>query len=712
MCIKKYRGDKSLLHPIDTDRDFHGNIIVQEGFELTITATVRFTEGHGINVERGAKLHLDGGTLTKHCSAPDWKGINIEGNSGLTQPSSPFTMPTANQAGVVLVNNNATIEWARTAISTTRSGESWNSKFWGGLVHCENSQFVNCRRAAEFMKYDIANKSKFINCTITDGGTGVTIWDTDGINFDHCTFSNLDNSGVLVWDAGANIRNGCTFTGNKWGVQSNATSTVSSGSFLRIEKLGGASNTFDGNDFMDIELRASSLNKNTRVFDNTFSNNLNYGIWLDGRNSANIRFNTFANQDWAVTGQNIGLGSTTIYCNDMSQNVELGILLENDNQRTKFLKNNFETNWFDFVLYGDEAPGSVHPSQEATTTAPAGNCFSASHVEHIVTFAPTVSFNYHILSSNQPLCQVPQPSNFGTNNFTIIPDASSPTNEDCGLDLDGDPEAEGPYVYNDYYTVKQQYLALKAQLDANPNNVQLLGETLRKEEEKEGIVAWFVRDAINSASITTAQTILNEEGTTESKRLLYGLKVQMNDYAGAQGVLSTLPNISQDEQWFRSVQEINLERLQSTGAFTLLGAQDSLLYVVANSKSPERSYARALLSFLKEEQFFPDIELPLGEHLGAGRPQVHTNQSISLDEKLSVRPNPSNGEVEVVFDSDEIKGGIVTILSPNGETLRKYELPENNRQTLQLTDMPNGIYFLQVSNNNKIVGRTKLIIFK
>jgi len=194
--------------------------------------------------------------------------------------------------------------------------------------------------------------------------------------------------------------------------------------------------------------------------------------------------------------------------------------------------------------------------------------------------------------------------------------------------------------------------------------------------------------------------------------LFYGLKVQMNDYAGAQAVLSTLPNISQDEQWFRSVQEINLERLQSTGAFTLSEPQDSLLQVVAKSKSPERSYARALLSFLKEEQFFPDIELSLGERQGFGHPQVQSDLGIHLNEKFSVRPNPTNGEVEVVFDSDEIKGGFVTILSPNGKMLRKYELPESNRLMLQLADMPNGIYFLQVSNNNKTVGRTKLVIFK
>jgi hypothetical protein len=398
----------------------------------------------------------------------------------------------------------------------------------------------------------------------------------------------------------------------------------------------------------------------------------------------------------------------------MSQNVELGIYLQDDNQRTKFLKNRFETNWLDFVLYGVQTSASVHPDQRNSSTTPAGNCFSSIHQEHIVTFAPTVSFNYHVLSGDSPPCQVPLPSSIGTNNYSISFSSSQPSIESCGLDLDGGPEAEGPYVYNDYHTVNQEYLALKSQLDADPGNVQLLGETLQKEEEKEGIVAWFIRDAINSGSMTTAQTVLNEEGTTESQRLLYGLKVQLNDYNGAQSTLSSLPNSTQDEQWFRAVQEINLERLQSEGQFTLSTEQDSLLYVLANSKSPERSYARAILSFLKDEQFLPDIDLNLGgQRNNSSHPPFENQQgNITWENKVSIFPNPSKGAFEVLLDSGSAKGGTITVLSTTGKILSEYPLPESNRQTLHLSDLPNGIYLLQISSNNKITGRTKLVISK
>ena len=177
----------------NTNMGVNGNIYVHTGAQLTITSTVQFGKDKGIIVERGAKLHLNGGTLTKCPLVEDWRGINVEGNSGLTQPDA-FSMPSNNEAGVVLMTNNAHVEWARNTISTTRYNQGWNSSYWGGLVHCENTTFVKNRRVAEFMKYDITNNSIFINCTmdaVDIGNVGVTIWDTDNVTFNRCRFYNM-----------------------------------------------------------------------------------------------------------------------------------------------------------------------------------------------------------------------------------------------------------------------------------------------------------------------------------------------------------------------------------------------------------------------------------------------------------------------------------------------------------------------------------------
>ncbi len=692
----------------NTDQGMPGSIFVHAGAQLTVTAQLDFGEDKVIVVERGAKLVVDGGKLTKCWNAEDWGGIYVEGNSSLTQPNVN-SMPSANEAGIVHIKNSSVIEFARNAISTTKYQEHWNSPYWGGLVHCENSEFINCKRTAEFMKYDISNNSTFINCTISNGSTGVTIWDTDGIDFNQCKFENLDESGILVWDAGCNIFNGCSFSGNTYGVQSNATSTVSSGATLVIGDTNNP-NVFDDNDYIDIELRASSLYKNTRVFNNLFTGTYDFSVWLDGRNSANIRDNTFSTQFFAIAGQYMDYGATDIFCNDLSNNIEYGITMDGNNQRTKFLSNSFETQGFDFTLMGDKTSGAVHPDQQFIWGTSAANCFSSTHIEHIVTLNNTTPFNYHVLANNPPLCQVPQLATYGTNNYYVSFNGNFDPTQKCNLDLDGGPKNEGPFQYDDYKTIREEYLKLQEQLKVSPADLQLLSETLEKETEKEGIIAWFIRDAISSGKGSMAQAILNEENTTESKRLLYGLKIQLNDYAGAQSLLYTLPNKSQGEQWFRDVQEINLERLKNSATFKLSDNQNELLQKVAKSKSSERGYARALLSFLKGQQFYPDIELPKQKSMTLDLPIIPADKENNFS--VTVHPNPSDGQVEVILKGEEIKDGEISIISMNGVVMKSLHLQASNRQTIQLSDLANGIYFLRITSSGKVVERTKLVVSK
>jgi hypothetical protein len=65
-----------------------GNIFVHTGAQLTVTSTLHFGKNKGIIVERGAKLHVNGGHLTKCPNVEDWRGILVEGNSALSQPNA------------------------------------------------------------------------------------------------------------------------------------------------------------------------------------------------------------------------------------------------------------------------------------------------------------------------------------------------------------------------------------------------------------------------------------------------------------------------------------------------------------------------------------------------------------------------------------------------------------------------------------------------
>ncbi|HQC60332.1 MAG TPA: hypothetical protein PK701_06335, partial [Bacteroidales bacterium] len=84
----------------DFNIKLYTDIIIKQGVTLTITCKVLMPDQAKIIIEPGAKLILDGGTLTNACGTM-WQGIEVWGNRDLSQ------YPQSNQ-GVVELKNGAT----------------------------------------------------------------------------------------------------------------------------------------------------------------------------------------------------------------------------------------------------------------------------------------------------------------------------------------------------------------------------------------------------------------------------------------------------------------------------------------------------------------------------------------------------------------------------------------------------------------------------
>ncbi len=131
-------------HYMDTD------LIIPTGKTLTISSTLYMASGTQIKVRRGAKLIVDGGKITSRAlciPSMMWQGIFVEGD-----PAKPQT---AIYQGTVILKNNAIIEDARNAVSTSKlapdGGTLWTHM--GGIVQATNSTFRNNLRAVEFLTY-------------------------------------------------------------------------------------------------------------------------------------------------------------------------------------------------------------------------------------------------------------------------------------------------------------------------------------------------------------------------------------------------------------------------------------------------------------------------------------------------------------------------------------------------------------------------------
>ncbi len=157
------------------------SIIIDSTYTLTVKAKLKFPPQGKIIVRPGAKLIVDGGTLTNRCNNM-WGGVEVKGNNRLKQN-------TINQ-GYVNLKNGAIVENARIGISTN-----------GGLIMAQNSFFRNNYNAIKFETYSYDQLSTFtkvifettrnyLDTNYSVPQDFVSLWGVKGVRFLGCTFQN------------------------------------------------------------------------------------------------------------------------------------------------------------------------------------------------------------------------------------------------------------------------------------------------------------------------------------------------------------------------------------------------------------------------------------------------------------------------------------------------------------------------------------------
>lgn len=703
----------------DTNMSINGKVFIQPGAQLTITSEISFSPNSQIIVRRGGKLHVNGGTLTRCESQGFWQGIVVEGNSTLPQPTDPFGMPGSDEAGIVLTTNDAEIKYARHAITANTFDPWWDESNRGGLVYCENTKFIKCHRSAAFYQYRFENKSRFIDCTFDATGLGealggVSIWATDGIVFDDCTFKGMQGGndpyayGIEAYDAGVRVVNGNKFSTSQRGIVSRATAPFSS-SGLYVGPDGGASNTFELNgNGVSIELTSSvsSGAPRTIIEENEFKGNGD-GVWLDGLNRAVIKENDFSQNEFSVRSDHTGNGLVDITCNEMLNINSFPIAFFGRNDRAFFSRNFFGTqfNFGNVTLWGEETFTTVGAAQGGPSN-PARNCFESGHTEHIWTFGGTGRFFYYHLPG---VCEDPQPSTWtgATNNYVKVVTDLPTEPETCPLFFKR-PNLP-PFKYEDYVGAKGQYGSSLAAAQAAPENGSLQYALLQAEEEKRDIMLWFIEQAIATGQKDTAELILQLVPDAETKRLQYGMRLKLEDWQGAQAALDSLPqgsDLSNPDVQFRVVQEINLARLSHTGsAFELSEQQLDVLLTVADMPSAERGYARALLGLLEGRHYWPEpLELP--EPLRSGPAPAE----LAPQARLGLYPNPSDGRFVLQLPQHSEGEVEARISSAAGQRLRQLRLGPGQQFNLDLSGQAPGLYLIEVLDEGRPIGSLKAIV--
>ena len=210
-------------------RDLH----IQRNGILIVSDTVMLSPDADIIIEPGGKMILDGGKLTRLCSSELWNGIQVWGDSSLSQYGD------TNQ-GYLGIRNGGIIEYAVTGVFIGKiiDGDTLYAGS-GGVIEAEDAIFLNNETDVEFLPFinkylgysnetpniSIFRNSIFKTCDpdglIDSVNQHVLLDGVNGVDFYACSFSLEDTegqsideadkgTGILAFDAQVYVKGRCT----------------------------------------------------------------------------------------------------------------------------------------------------------------------------------------------------------------------------------------------------------------------------------------------------------------------------------------------------------------------------------------------------------------------------------------------------------------------------------------------------------------------
>lgn len=689
----------------------YSSITVRTGATLTIKCKLLMPYNGVIKVERGDKLIIDGGEVYRAntCLPTEfWRGVAVAGNSAKAQPSASATLA-ADDASVVILKNGGKIEGAVVGVTTHRIPGLYEPQYWGGLVDANDFTFEDCRKAAEFMQYNYVNNSKFTKTRFlrTSSGSsyaGVTIWDTDGLLFEECTFNNMVDNGIRSWDAVFAVNKKNKFGGSEYGILTGATMLLQGQ--ITVGQLGqtGLDRNVFKNNVHGIKAMANSR---VLIYSNDFENS-NFDLVVDGYAQSEITQNNFIGSAVGNEFKNTADLPNSTLCNYYSGNV-VGTSIKGYNPGFLFQQEDFNTITHDLYLVNNGSTKGEIQLMQGSNGAARWNFFTANKPENIKTIlaSQTETFRYFhpdpvIDSRLKPKCASNEdPQCLPESNFEVYPTIGS-SFSNCQFP---DPNEEIPCETEPCYAALKENIAGKQALYQQNPSLELKAELQSLVGQREKAVSAILSAYIESNDWTSVENLLNSDLNGFNRRRLVSAKMMQRQFSAAQNLLQNFPITGIDDQYFVDVQTINLARL-SDSTFALTPAQDAQLTVIAEAPSPEAGYAQSLLGLLTGRVFAPELPDVVTER------QQETTTSVS-ESWLEIAPNPADEQLRVsLLKVPHQQERLMLELRDlgTGRLVHSMNMSEGNVGFLTVKQLPPGLYILTLRNDHTILEVKKVLV--
>jgi hypothetical protein len=701
----------------ETHRKLYSDVIVETGAQLTIKCTVGMPNGGNIFVRRGGRLIVDGGRITHNsnlwdrCADGKWAGIIVDGNPAgnphsQAMQSPNYVMQPASDPGIVLAFNNAILEDATIAVSAFNINDFFNSNLWGGLIYCQNTTFRNNAMSAGFVPYKPKNWSGFETCIfIIEDGTpesrGVGMIGVRDIKLNNCTFKYHALWGIGSWDSSPKVTK-CTLELNHHGIDAFAYRTLSS--VLQI----GSDDAAFGNTFKEnsVGIYTGTIN-NLKILNNIFIAN-EFDASVNGEGQFVVKYNQFGGTlglDMVNTLDKFKEAKCNYYDNF------IGMDMSGDNFGLYFNQEEFSASYDVFLTNEGNIPGKVIDQGGDNN---ANWCyFTQGNIQQINTTGTTEHFFYYhpdpvLFPKTRPKCSLSNPLGcVAPNNFTN----SQTFGYNPGCLENQPPGGEEPCITLPTIpcldAVKNELTDVQNQISQGNNSPQKQRELRRLTLEKSRIFWEIINLYLSEENYAQAEQLLVLEGTTAAKRAMILLKSERGQYAEAQVLLNSFPTQQTDDQYFKTVQQINLNRWQQGGTFVLSTTDEAALNTIANSYYPSGVYAKGMVSEVKNRIFEPSMPIPPGERNAQG------GEKSSVKWHLNVVPNPATERADIVLPQ-QVKvseNARLIIVDTRGSVVQSLRVIQDARSvTIDLSRYASGIYFAIFANGDEVPSQARFVV--
>ena len=466
-------------------------------------------------------------------------------------------------------------------------------------------------------------------------------------------------------------------------------------------------NEFTNNQFDIIAQNIAGYSNYTLDIVNNNFTRRKFGISIDGGSNFRIAGNLLEGDLSSLriinTGYHNLFNQNLIGCNSFKENS--GIAAFGNNREVQFLENDFQlTCCFDFYLNETTSPqinGSIRAIQGDINT-PAANCFThPPYSPDIIASSNGVTpFRYYYQGGEPPFGCATEPLTPGV--YTKQDVQGAQTGIDCGQ-FGGLPEGLPNPTLSDLNSRRAALLQLAPYIYTDENALNQYYITL---QEKDAILQYLLGQELASGQYTTAEGLLVGEQSKAANWTIFGLRMEREDYIGATSWLNQLAIEDNEDIEFRDVQLINIQRLQNLDSFQLTIEQEAMLNSVAESNSPVRGFARGILGILKDRRFYPDTI-----NLGGGS-SSQPGSSYRKAALVNIFPVPANSEISVswpILHADS--GARLLVYDIYGRLqIQEHILPLETDRILKTGQLPDGVYFLIISDDGKPVHKGKFTI--